>query len=46
MNVIEEARKRVKSNAGGMGAGSRSVISNVVHGSRVSEGNSPRRAKS
>lgn len=31
MNVIEEARKRVRSNAIGMGAGSRRGISNDVH---------------
>jgi hypothetical protein len=31
MNVIDEARKRVKSNAPGIGAGSLSAIEKVVH---------------
>ena len=49
MNVIDEARKRVKSNATGIGAGSLSVIEKVVHSLEVdasSCGSGPLRAKS
>ena len=44
MNVIEDTRNRVKSNAAGIGVGSRRSISNVVHGSLVWLGRLPRRA--
>ena len=44
MNVIEDTRNLVKSNAPGIGVGSRSSSSNVVHGSLVSLGRLPRRA--
>jgi len=44
MNVMEDTRNRVKSNAVGIGAGSRRSISNVVHGSSVWLGRLPRRA--
>ena len=43
MNVIEDARNRVKSNAEGIGVGSRGSISNVVHGSLLWLGRLPRR---
>ena len=43
MNVIEDTRNRVKSNALGMGVGSRRSISNVVHGSWGWSGMLPRR---
>jgi hypothetical protein len=49
MNVIEEATKRVKSNAPGIGAASRNAISKDVHGfgkGVSAEGKVPRRAKS
>ena len=35
INAIDDERNRIKSRAGGMGAASRSVISNVVHSSAV-----------
>lgn len=44
MNVMEDTRNRVKSNAAGIDVGSRSSISNVVHGLLVFSGRSPRRA--
>ena len=47
MKVIEEARKRTKSKAMGMGDGSRKGISNVVHlcvDPSPEGGNFPRRA--
>ena len=44
MNVIEDTRNRVKSNAAGIGVGSRRSISNVVHRSLVWLGRLPRRA--
>ena len=44
MNVMEDARNRVKSSIAGIGAGSRRSISNVVHESLVSLGRLPRRA--
>ena len=43
MNGIEDTRNLVKSNAAGIGAGSRRSISNAVHGSLVWLGISPRR---
>lgn len=49
MNVIDEARKRVKSNAPGIGAGSLSAIEKVVHSLEIdasSCGSGPLRAKS
>ena len=49
MNVIDEARKRVKSNAPGIGAGSLSAIEKVVHSLEIdgsSSGSGPLRAKS
>ena len=49
MNVIDEARKRVKSNATGIGAGSLKDIEKVVHPLEVDtspSGSGPRRAKS
>jgi hypothetical protein len=45
IKVMEEAKKRANSNAGGIGAGSRKGISKNVHVVGV-EGNWPRRAKS
>jgi hypothetical protein len=44
--VIDDTRKRVKSNAGGIGVGSRSFISKVVQTSSVASGSDPRRANS
>jgi len=44
MNVMEDTRNLVKSNAAGIGAGSRRSISNVVHWSMVLLGRLPRRA--
>jgi hypothetical protein len=49
MNVIDEARKRVKSNATGIGAGSLSAIEKVVHSLEIETsptGSGPLRAKS
>ena len=49
MNVIDEARKRVKSNAPGIGAGSLSAIEKAVHSLEIdasSCGSGPLRAKS
>ena len=49
MKVIEEARKRVKSNATGIGPGSLSAIEKVVHSLEVDtspSGSGPLRAKS
>lgn len=49
MNVIDEARKRVKSNATGIGAGSLSAIEKVVHSLEIDAslcGSGPLRAKS
>lgn len=49
MNVIDEARKRVKSNAPGIGAGSLSTIEKVVHSLEIDAspcGSGPLRAKS
>lgn len=47
MKVMEEATKRVKSNALGIGAGSRRFIEKEVHRSGGdSSGRVPRRAKS
>ena len=44
MKVMEETKNLVKSNAEGIGVGSRRSISNVVHGSPVSLRRLPRRA--
>lgn len=44
MNVMEDTRNLVKSNAAGIGVGSRRSISNVVHGSLGLFGRLPRRA--
>lgn len=47
MNVIDDARKRVRSNAFGIGAASRSAISKVVHSSTAAVlERLPRRASS
>lgn len=49
MNVIDEARKRVRSNATGIGAGSLSAIKKVVHSWEIDTsppGSGPLRAKS
>ena len=46
MNVMEETRNLVKSNATGIEVGSRRSISNVVHGSLTLSGRFPRRANS
>lgn len=48
MNVIEDATKRVKSNARGMGAASRNFISTDVHWFKepFTAGKVPRRANS